>query len=244
VEFCVCPVELRVILFVTQRNTDDSRKPQRFILPIMNKFDVKAAEWDNNSMHWDRSLAITNQIKKLIPLKKQMIGLEYGAGTGIASFMLKDYLKEITLMDNSSEMVRVTNEKIKAANIKNLKTLNFDLEHSDYSEGKFDLIFTQMVLHHVTNIESIIRKFYGLLNQDGYIAIADLYPEDGSFHGEDFTGHKGFEIEILSNHVKKQGFTNINHRKCFVINRKISNTQTKQFDVFLLIAKRDTLMNK
>ena len=208
---------------------------------MINEFDIKAAEWDKNPIHWDRSVAITNQIKKLIPFNKQMIALEYGAGTGIASFLFKDYLKEITMMDSSSEMVRVMNEKVKTTKVKNLKTLNFDLEHTDYSGGKFDLIFTQMVLHHVTDIENIIRKFYDLLNPGGYIAIADLYPEDGSFHGEDFTGHKGFNIEILSNQVRKQGFTNINHRKCFVINRKISDTKTKQFDIFLLIARRDTI---
>ena len=73
----------------------------------MNEFDIKAAEWDKNPMHWDRSEAISNQIKKLIPLSKQMTALEYGAGTGITSFLLKDHLKEITLMDNSSEMVRL-----------------------------------------------------------------------------------------------------------------------------------------
>src|SRR5512140_2215849 len=122
----------------------------------INEFDIKAAEWDKNPMHWDRSVAITDQIRKLIPLKKWMIALEFGAGTGIASFLLKDYLKEITLMDSSPEMVKVMNEKIKTANVENLKTLNFDLELSDYSEGKFDLIFTQMVLHHVTNIENIV----------------------------------------------------------------------------------------
>ena len=44
----------------------------------MNEFDLKAAEWDQNPIHWDRSVAITNQIKKLIPLKKRMIALEYG----------------------------------------------------------------------------------------------------------------------------------------------------------------------
>jgi SAM-dependent methyltransferase len=208
---------------------------------MINEFDIKAVEWDKNPIHWDRSVAITSRIKKLIPFNKQMIALEYGAGTGIASFLLKDYLKEITMMDSSSEMVRVMNEKIKTTKVKNLKTLNFDLEHTDYSGGKFDLIFTQMVLHHVTDIENIIRKFYDLLNPGGYIAIADLYPEDGSFHGEDFNGHKGFDIEILSNQVKKQGFTNINHMKCFVINRKISDTKTKIFDIFLLIARRDTI---
>jgi tRNA (cmo5U34)-methyltransferase len=87
----------------------------------MNEFDIKAAEWDKNPMHWDRSYAIAKEIIKLIPLKKEMTALEYGAGTGVTSFMLKDYLKEITLMDNSSEMVRIMNEKIETTKVKNLK---------------------------------------------------------------------------------------------------------------------------
>jgi len=202
----------------------------------MNEFDIKAAEWDKNPMHWDRSEAIANEIKKLIPLKKEMTALEYGAGTGIASFLLKDHLKEIILMDNSSEMVKVMNEKIKAAKEKNLKALNFDLEHNDYNLGKFDLIFTQMVLHHVADIDSIIRKFSQLLNPGGYLAIADLYEEDGSFHGEGFNGHNGFNIKMLSGIIGKQHFINIFHKTCFVINREISDTVSKQFEVFLLIA--------
>jgi tRNA (cmo5U34)-methyltransferase len=205
----------------------------------MNEFDIKAGEWDKNPMHWDRSEAIAKEIIKLIPLKKEMTALEYGAGTGILSFMLKDHVNEIFLMDNSSEMLKIMNEKIETTKVKNLKTLNFDLEQTDYKEGKFDLIFTQMVLHHVTDIENIINKFYNLLNPGGYLAIADLYTEDGTFHGEDFIGHKGLDIEILSDQIKRQGFTNIIHRQCFVINRKISDTETKQFGVFLLIAYCD-----
>ena len=202
----------------------------------MNEFDKKAAEWDMNPMHWDRSEAISNQIKELVPLNKQMTALEYGAGTGITSFLLKDYLKEITLMDNSSEMVKVINEKIKTSEVRNLKTLNFDLESMDYKLAKFDLIFTQMVLHHVTDIESLINKFYNLLNPGGHLAIADLYPEDGSFHGEGFTGHRGFDPAKLSGLLLNQGFQNISHRKCYVISKNISDVETQQFDVFLLIA--------
>jgi DNA-binding cell septation regulator SpoVG len=71
------------------------------------------------------------------------------------------------------------------------------------------------------------------------MAIADLYAEDGSFHGDGFTGHKGFDIEILSNKIRNQGFTNISHRKCFVINKKITDSEIKEYDVFLLIAERD-----
>ncbi len=204
----------------------------------INEFDIKAAEWDQNKMHWDRSVAVTNQIKKLIPLNKQMVALEYGAGTGIASFLLKDSLKEITLMDTSSEMVKIMNEKIKAEKVKNLKTLNFDLELADYKRVRFDLIFTLMVLHHVTDIENIIKRFYYLLNPGGYLAIADLYSEDGSFHDKNFTGHNGFEVEVLSDQIRKLGFVNLKHTRCYTIQRKISETETKNFDIFLLIAGR------
>jgi ubiquinone/menaquinone biosynthesis C-methylase UbiE len=205
---------------------------------MQNEFDNKAAEWDKNPMHWDRSEAIANEIKQLIPLNNKMIALEYGAGTGITSFLLRDRLREIVLMDNSTEMVKVMNEKITASNVKNMKALFFDLEHNDYKEGKFDLIFTQMVLHHVNDTDSIIRRFSNLLNTGGYLAIADLCEEDGSFHGNDFTGHRGFDIGKLSLTVEKYGFNNISHKTCFVIDRKISETVTAKFDVFLLTATR------
>jgi len=203
----------------------------------INDFNEKAAEWDKNPMHWDRSEAITNEIIKLIPLNKEMTALEYGAGTGIASFLLKDYLKEITLMDNSSEMVRIMKEKINVTNVLNLKALNFDLEHNDFRVGKFDLIFTQMVLHHVEDINAIINKFSKLLNKGGYLAIADLYEEDGSFHGEGFIGHNGFRISDLSGILTRNNFAEISHKTCFVIERKISDSVTKTFEVFLLVGR-------
>jgi ubiquinone/menaquinone biosynthesis C-methylase UbiE len=207
----------------------------------MNEFDIKAAGWDQNPMHWDRSVAIAEQIKKLIPLTKQMTALEFGAGTGITSFLLKDYLKEITLMDNSPEMLKVINDKIKASGTDNLKTLYFNLEQTSFKDGRFDLVFNQMVLHHINDLEDIISKFYTLLNPGGFLAIADLYPEDGSFHGKEFTGHKGFDPEELSKLLLKTGFKTISYRKCYVIEKRISDSETKHYDVFLLIANRNVI---
>lgn len=141
-------------------------------------------------------------------------------------------------MDNSSEMVKIMNEKIVATKVTNLKALNFDLEHNDYNTGKFDLIFTQMVLHHVADTDAIISKFSKLLNKGGYLAIADLYEEDGSFHGEGFNGHNGFRINDLSGILTSNDFKGVSHKTCFVIERKLSDSVTKPFDVFLLIGKR------
>ncbi len=206
----------------------------------MSEFDSKAADWDMNPMHWERSVAIANEIKMMIPLTREMTALEYGAGTGITSFLLKDHLKEITMMDNSTQMINVILEKISETKSDNLKALFFDLESSDYTLEKFDLIFTQMVLHHVGNIDNIINRFYKLLNPGGYLAIADLYKEDGSFHGDGFQGHKGFDIAEFSDKIARSNFKIMSHGECFVINRRISDTETRQFPVFLLIAKRIT----
>jgi tRNA (cmo5U34)-methyltransferase len=204
----------------------------------MSEFDLKAASWDQNQMHWDRSVAIADGILNQIPLNKDMTALEYGAGTGITSFLLKDNLKEITMMDNSLEMLRIMNEKIRSSGAGNLKTVFFDLVKDQWKGSWFDLIVAQMVLHHVDDIESILRKFYLMLNPGGYIVIADLCPEDGSFHGDGFTGHKGFDVSFLSAMISQTGFKNTSHRICFVINKNISETETRQFDMFLLIANK------
>lgn len=202
----------------------------------MNEFDIKAAEWDKNQMHWDRSETIAKDIMQLIPLDNTMTALEYGAGTGITSFLLKDKVKEITLMDNSTEMVKITKGKINSSGATNLKTIVFDLENADYTDDKFDLIFTQMVLHHVKDIQSITSRFYDLLNKGGYLAIADLYEEDGSFHGDGFTGHKGFNPGNLSEMITELGFRQVSVRKCFTIDKKVLEKETKKFDLFLMIA--------
>ena len=128
--------------------------------------------------------------------------------------------------------------KLESAGADNLNTLYFDLEKADIKETTFDLIFNQMVLHHINDTENIISKFYNMLNPGGFLAIADLFPEDGSFHGKDFTGHKGFDPEELSKLLIKAGFTNISYRKCFVIEKKISDSETKHFDLFLILSQR------
>jgi tRNA (cmo5U34)-methyltransferase len=204
----------------------------------MNEFDIKASGWDENPMHHARSEAIAKEMLRLLPIKKEMSAMEFGAGTGILSFMLKDFFNDIILMDSSTEMVNVANKKIDATGAKNLKTILFDLEHETYSGKPLDLIFTQMVLHHVNDIEKLFGNFYKILNPDGFIAIADLYSEDGSFHDEGFSGHNGFNIDDLTLTLNKCNFRVSTAEQCFTINRKISEKVTNQYPVFLLIANR------
>lgn len=203
----------------------------------MSEFDAKARDWDKNKMHTDRAEAIAGALIKMVPLNNKMKALEYGAGTGLLSFILKNRLEEITLMDSSTEMVRVTQEKINSERADNMNVICLDLEKNDINE-KYDLIYNQMVLHHVTDIEKLLIKFFSLLNPGGFLAIADLYSEDGTFHGEGFSGYKGFDIEKLGTMLISIGFKSINHQQCYTLTKSISPTEVKDFPVFLLTATR------
>jgi ubiquinone/menaquinone biosynthesis C-methylase UbiE len=204
----------------------------------MNQFDEAARAWDSNPIHRERSEAIALKINKKIDFNPEMTALEFGAGTGILSFLLKDYLKDIILMDSSSEMVKVMEEKVRKEQASNLKPLNYDLEISEYTGPPVDLVFTQMVLHHINDVPAILSKFYRMLNSGGCIAIADLYSEDGSFHDPDFSGHRGFDMIEFSEILKSIGFHNIQHEPCYVIKKLTEVNQMKEFPVFLLVAKK------
>ena len=203
----------------------------------MSEFDNKAGDWDKNLMHLRRSEAIATALMNRITISSKMTALEFGAGTGLLSFILKDKFSEIVMMDNSKEMIRVTESKIAESGNPNIKAIWIDLEKDDY-KGQFDILYSQMVLHHVDNIDLIFNKFKALIKPGGYLAIADLYTEDGSFHGNEFTGHKGFDVDLLIRQLETGGFNNIVIKPCFVIHRENENNERKEYPVFLLTAIR------
>jgi tRNA (cmo5U34)-methyltransferase len=204
---------------------------------MTNEFDLKAREWDKNQMHVERAAAIARAMEKTIPLNKQLKALEFGAGTGLLSFLLADRLAEITLMDNSTEMINVIKGKISGSEMHHIKPVMINLEKEDYPE-QFDIIYSQMVLHHVDDVPGMLKKFYRMMNPDGYLAIADLYTEDGAFHGEGFTGHKGFDVDFLAKVLAGNGFKDITHRTCFSIQKITEQGSVKDFPVFLIVARK------
>ena len=203
----------------------------------MNEFDIKANEWDKNNVHLERAQTIAIQIKQRIPIRSGMKVMEFGAGTALLSFLLRDSFSSITLIDNSPEMIRMSNGKIAETNSSHIRTLKIDLE-TENLEDKFDLIYSQMVFHHIADVDKMIHKLHSLLNEGGILAIADLYPEDGSFHGEGFTGHMGFDPEWLSGLMQHSGFKNISFSTCFLQKKTDPDGMQKEYPVFLIIATK------
>jgi ubiquinone/menaquinone biosynthesis C-methylase UbiE len=200
-------------------------------------FDSKARQWDDNPVFRERGLKIADAIRKAVPLRRDMNALDYGCGTGLLSFPLKDELSAILLADSSSGMLEVVNEKIAALGVTNMATLQLDLMADPPPAQRFDLIVTAMTLHHVPDTDHILRIFHDLLQPGGYLCIADLDKEDGLFHGIEVDVHHGFDQADLGQRAAQAGFADLQFQTVFSIAKEHA-TGPRDYPVFLMTARR------
>lgn len=201
-------------------------------------FDSRAKTWDDDPMKTARADAVAREIRAQVTLEPQMSALEYGCGTGLLSFALREQFKHLTLADSSSGMLTVLEEKIKAGAIDHMSALKLDLASDPLPRERFDLIHSLMTLHHIDDTDGLLRALYALLKSPGYLCLADLDREDGSFHGADFSGHQGFDRQTLQRQASEAGFRNIRFSTVFTIRKSVASGGEKDFPVFLMVAER------
>jgi ubiquinone/menaquinone biosynthesis C-methylase UbiE len=200
-------------------------------------FDSKARLWDDNPVFQERGLKIAEAIRQAIPLHRNMNALDYGCGTGLLSFPLKDEVGAILLADSSGGMLDVVAEKIATQGVTHMTPVKLDLLIDPPPAQRFDLIVTSMTLHHVPDTDLILRIFHDLLQPGGYLCIADLDQEDGSFHGPEVDVHHGFDRTDLSQRAAQAGFAGIHFQTVFSI-AKEHESGTRDYPVFLMTARR------
>jgi len=203
----------------------------------MDDFDAKAATWESNPGHVQRTRAIARAIRSLVPLSRTMRAMEVGCGTGLLSFALHEDLGTVLATDPSQGMIDVLEGKIEAAKAENIRTSRMDLLKEPV-QGCFHLVFLQMALHHIPDVEGFLLSAWEMLEQGGWLCIADLDSEDGSFHGPDTEGlHLGFDRPDLVRDVQGAGFHVVDIDTVFEIHRE-SDAGERRYPIFLLVARK------
>ena len=204
----------------------------------MTNFDERAKDWDSDPEKVERARLVAEAIRRAIPLSREMKALEYGCGTGLLSFALQSDLGQITLADTSQGMLDVLSEKIARAGVTNMHPVRLDLASDPLPAERYDLTYSLMTLHHIQDANGILVKFRDLLAPHGYLLVADLDKEDGTFHTDGTTDvHLGFERDELRKTVENMGFENVTFLTAYEIKKKISH-EKKTFPVFLMSAQK------
>lgn len=200
-------------------------------------FDLEAKSWDDDK-RVTRAKLISEEIDKWLGEKINNNAMEFGCGTGLITFNLKNKFKDIMMVDNSAGMIEEVNKKIKNQNVNNIRTWCGDIDKID-DKNKYDVIYTSMTLHHIVNISKVLEKLHSLLSLEGELYIVDLVEEDGTFHSSEkgFEGHNGFNQNNLIETLKNIGFKDIRN-KVFYKGSKSIEERNVDYELFIMVARK------
>jgi ubiquinone/menaquinone biosynthesis C-methylase UbiE len=206
---------------------------------IMN-FDDKAKDWDNDPKKLERAEIFSAEIIRVIGDMNVDSALEFGSGTGLASFQLKERFRHITLADTSKGMLEVLSEKIAREKLTHFNPLLIEEASDLLSLSRLDIVYTLLTLHHVADIDSAFNVFSRIIRPGGYLFIGDLVTEDGSFHykNPEFDGHKGFDTKELVKKLSGEGFLCVEEKIFYTIEREL-NSESKRYPLFILAFKKE-----
>jgi len=202
-------------------------------------FDEAAATWDK-PLRVELAKGVARAILARINTNKSMTAMEFGCGTGLVTALLAPHLGKIVATDNSSGMLDELRKKIAGLDIANITTRQLDLTRESLPEERFQLIYSSMTLHHIEDINALLRTFHALLSPGGRIALADLDREDGTFHS-DHTGvaHLGLKKKELLGLAKDAGFTELTVETAHVIRKEGNDGREHDYPVLLLSGMKE-----
>ncbi len=199
---------------------------------IMSEFfTAKAPQWDASSRRQVLAQRIVKSIVDRIALQADMEIIDLGAGTGLLTYNILPYVDTITALDTSEAMLRELERKMDSEGrvIARLQ----DISQEKLPDAAYDGVVSSMTLHHIEHLKPLFEHLYAALRKGGFVAIADLVREDGSFHGGDCNGvhHFGFEASALRERVRSAGFTDVAFEIIDVIHKA-----KQEYPIFLLTA--------
>ncbi len=197
----------------------------------MSHFDTRAENWDSADTRVNGTLVIAQAIEKVVHLHQDMHIVDFGVGTGLLGFEIAKRVHKVYGVDTSIKMLEKVQEK-------NTPELSIEPIHQDIVRTpltqSFHGLVSSMTLHHVEDVELFLRTIYNNLHENGFIAIADLESEDGSFHSDNSgVFHFGFDEKELCDIAQNCGFKDVKFAKINTIEKP-----HKEFGIFLLTAFR------
>ena len=199
-----------------------------------DQFAHKAADWDKGGMRSKNAGQIAQGILGQIHFTGGEHLMDFGAGTGLLSEPIAPHVRKITAVDTSPAMLEAFAQKSWACET---EVFNIDLVRATL-EYRFDGIISSMALHHIADVAAMFEKFYSLVQPEGFIALADLEEEDGSFHNNNAgVMHFGFKQDAFRQFAVDAGFRAIEITIPHVISKQVDG-KLKDFPILLLTARR------
>ena len=195
-------------------------------------FEEKAEDWDRREVVRALSNAIGSAMVEQVPFAADMTVMDFGAGTGLITAQVAPRVEQVVGVDTSPAMLEKLAAKPELQG--RVAIACQDILEQPLAQT-FDAIVSAMAMHHVEDTDRLIETFARHLKPGGWLALADLDTEDGSFHPPDVEGvyHHGFDRQALGERLERHGFTDVRFVTAHTVQREDGN-----FPVFLVTARK------
>ena len=206
-------------------------------MAMNNRFDQKARAMDEHPVIREIALHFSEALKKAVPFSEKMHVLDFGCGSGLVSMHLYQEVGSLVMMDSSTGMLEILQEKIAQHGVTNMQVVNSSVLESLPDAESFDVIFMNNVLHHIDDVTGFLGALCRKLKPGGHLCLGDLKKEDGTFH-EDNTGvkHFGFEVLKLGPVLKASGLTDLRWEDYFVVTKPRGDNSVRDYPLFFVAA--------
>ncbi|MDC7223879.1 MAG: SAM-dependent methyltransferase, partial [Spirochaetales bacterium] len=96
---------------------------------------------------------------------------------------------------------------------------------------------TLQALHHIEDRERALGILTDHLEKGGFLCLADLVEEDGSFHKNESVPHNGFKVEELEEILGRLGLRKISTTYPYS-NSRTRKGKVREYPVFLMIFQK------
>jgi len=118
-----------------------------------------------------RIVSRLKEVDQILRGKDKKSALDVGAGTGNLTGKLLQLGYDVTAVDISAEMGNILKKKYSAYLGNSLTVINSPVEELDFERGRFDLVTSYSVLHHLPDYIGALQTLVELLKKGGVIYI-------------------------------------------------------------------------
>ena len=219
-----------------------------------NEAVQKAQQYDQRPFIQNLALGAGLALSSKVGLQSQWDVLDFGCGTGLVLQRIADNVSTAVGVDSSQGMIHVLSEKklkhVTACclQLSSTNTLqkHFD-QHAVAASSTFDLIYSSMTLHHLTDVAATVKLLTTYLKPGGLLVAFDLEqgPESMLFHPQPVSPcvhHQGgFASDDLSTVWKGAGLKDVSCEKVHRFTKDVDDNGKPKKVVFWMLMVRGTL---
>lgn len=140
---------------------------------IRSSFGTQADNFESSAMNFTKQEFLDYTVKAM-ELNKNDTVLEVAAGTCVCGRAIAPFVREVTCLDITPEMLQVGKEAAQKQGLTNMKFVVGDAANISLKENSFDVVISRLAFHHMLNPERIFSEMKKVLKPSGKLVLIDM----------------------------------------------------------------------